>query len=64
VNAPNSFYYSIRVTPIGGAGQCIIADLTTPKPGETPEQCLQREAAEVGWSIVKILTIESAAAPA
>jgi hypothetical protein len=63
MNAPTSFYYGVRVTPVNGTGQCVIADLTTPKAGETPEQCLHREAAEVGWKIVEILTIDPALTP-
>lgn len=52
------FSYSVRVTPADGAGQCVIESSTCHRLGETPEQCLQREAADAGWDIIEIISIQ------
>lgn len=51
-------HYRVKVTPLPGTeghgGACVIEDITTARDGESPEQCVQREAAEAGWQLLEI----------
>lgn len=48
-------HYRVRLTPVDGAGRVVLEDTTEAREGETPEDCVRREAAEAGWHVLDVM---------